>query len=127
MIRKIKKSSKKLRGGCGCSGGWMTPLSTTHKITSIHKKLSNKSNNIKNKKNNNRKSYKKSHKKLSPKNQSGGFISGCQLATVTEPAFKIAGNLSAGINGLDIPESKTYIYRGNCGGNGCSGDHPMIS
>lgn len=127
MIREIRKSktSKNLRGGCGCSGGWITPLSTTRKISSTSKNLSNKHKKYKkshkNKKNNNKNSNKKlSH--LSRKNQRGGFVSGCQLATVTEPGFKIPGNLSAGISGLDIPEAKTYIYRGNCG-SGCGNDH----
>ena len=124
MIRKIRKtahmSKKNLRGGCGCgASNWLSSITTgTQNITKSPRKSTRKTS---------RKSTRKTSRKLMRKSQRGGFISGCQLATVTEPGFKVTGNLAAGINGLDIPESKVYISRGNCGGSGCGVEHPMTS
>jgi hypothetical protein len=64
------------------------------------------------------------HKSAKNRKQSGGFVSGCQLATVNEPGFKIGANTGAGIPGLSIPEAKTYIYRGDCGADCGGGSHP---
>ena len=132
MIRKIRKtahiSKKNLRGGCGCgASNWLSSITTdTQNITKSPKKTHRKTSRKSTRKTS-RKSTRKTSRKLMRKSQRGGFISGCQLATVTEPGFKVTGNLAAGINGLDIPESKVYISRGNCGGSGCGVEHPMTS
>ena len=133
MIRKIRRNSSKgqtkLRGGCGCANEWLSNVGasvglSTPKISHKSRKSSKKSRKSKRKtakKSSRRSSHNHSHRTIS-RTQRGGFA-GCQLATVMEPGFKISGNTAAGISGLDIPEAKTYIYRGNCGSGGCGVDH----
>jgi hypothetical protein len=142
MIRKIRRNSNnkgqqqtKLRGGCGCASNWLSNVGTsvglsTPKTSHKSSKKSRKSKRKTAKKSSSQRKRSHSHRQRKrshshrtiSRNQRGGFA-GCQLATVMEPGFKISGNTAMGINGLDIPEAKTYIYRGNCGSGGCGTDH----
>ena len=93
--------------------------SKSKSMSKAHRKSTKKTGKKHNK---SRKSYRgRSHYS---RKQSGGFASGCQLATVNEPGFKIGANTGAGIAGLSIPESKTYIYRGDCGAGCGDTSHP---
>jgi hypothetical protein len=71
----------------------------------LYKKSKTKTHS-KNKNKHNSRRQNKTHK------QRGGFAADCNLASIKEPGFNIAG--LGDIAGLSIPESRAAIFRPNC-------------
>ena len=107
-MQKMQKSRKNLSRKTKKHNSRTKSIQNKNQTNQTHKSKSKSTG----KKNHSKKNHSKNHSRnRRMQRQNGGFIN-CNLASVKEPGFNIAG--LGDIPGLSIPDSRGAIYRPNC-------------